>query len=95
MIVALMTDSAGRTASVHYDYILKHLFLQLHGYIMIMGKPQMITRTVFKKTGRKSARNKHNTRFYISVTGNSLQDQSKDQQSIISNLKSWRPKHTQ
>ena len=40
------------------------------------------TRTVFKKTGRKSGRNKHNTRFYISVSGNSLQDQSRDQQSI-------------
>ena len=41
------------------------------------------TRTVFKKTGRKSGINKQNTRFYISVPGNSLQDQSKDQQSII------------
>ena len=41
------------------------------------------TRIVFKKTGRKSGRKKHNTRFYISVPGNSLQDQSKDQQSII------------
>ena len=37
MIVALMTDSAGRTASVHYDYILKHQFLQLHVYVAIEG----------------------------------------------------------
>ena len=43
----------------------------------------LITRTVFKKTGRKSGRKNHNTRFYISVPGNSLQDQSKDQPSII------------
>ena len=46
-------------------------------------RKQTKTRTVFKKTGRKSGRNKHNTRFYISVPGNSLQDKSKDQQSII------------
>ena len=50
------------------------------------GQIHVQTRTVFKKTGRKSGRNKHNTGFYISEPGNSLQDQSKDQQSIISNL---------
>ena len=46
MIVALMTDSAGRTASVYYDYILKYQFQQLHVYIMIMDKHQMIKTTV-------------------------------------------------
>ena len=77
-------------------YILCHYFPQfifswpksqvnsdLESSLLAFSWEPILTRTVFKKTGRKSGRNKHNTRFYISVPGNSLQDQSKDQQSII------------